>query len=228
MAWSTRHARTRTRPRDAGGAGSASHRIAKWAGSRRAQRDGAAPGGGGRPGGWHAGTADAQRPLVLVDDAKERLPGVPHRTATAFSTPAATRGETQHHVPVAGTAAASGGPRGLHVNAAAAGAANAASDDVNCGRDDHNMSEEFHADQCLDCEINESGGGVEPPARTAGGAGPGTDGDASAGAAVGPARRTRRTDAMLALTPEARVGMRAWFGDGGTRRADARRPRGDG
>ena len=47
-------------------------------------------------------------------------------------------------------------------------------------------------------------------------------------AAVGPARRTRRTDAVLALTPEARVGMRAWFGDGGTRRADARRPRGDG
>merc|ERR1711938_251844 len=80
------------------------------------------------------------------------------------------------------------------------------------------------ANKCLDCEINESGGGVDPPTRTAGGAGPGTDGDASAGAAVGPVRRTRRTDAMLALTPEARVRMRAWFGDGGTRRADARRP----
>ena len=121
--------------------------------------------------------------------------------------------------------AASGGPRGLHVHAAAAGAANAAGEDLNCGRDDHNMTQ---ANKCLDCEINESGGGVEPPTRTASGAGPGADGGASAEAALGPVRRTRRTDAMLALTPEARVRMRAWFGGGDTRRADARRPRGDG
>ena len=54
------------------------------------------------------------------------------------------------------------------------------------------------------------------------------DNDAALPNHPNPPRRTRRTDGVLCLTLRARDSMRAQFGGGGTRLADARRARGDG